>query len=301
MAIKTHTHVRAFLWACLIAPLIITTGCQQQSSPPHLSAAEVKKIAAEFKRVSSAHIQAWNDHSLDELLQLYTDDINYYEGGSVAMSHDKGGIVYFQSTVLSGSPDIAGRQVDAFIGRQDGMDIWEMWNYSESTKADPYYAYDWFTLREGKIATYYLFWGAKAFAKDWIPGGVLFTQKSLRDYQAAWSSGDPQAVASLYAPQAVRQDTLFRENQTGSPAVKDYAAKFFSWYPGVRLELLESFELATSDPLKTGGVFVIHASDRAGQPCDVRAIIVLDTSEAKIINEWIFYQADSLLACGWAR
>jgi len=67
------------------------------------------------------------------------------------------------------------------------------------------------------------------------------------------------------------------------------------------MELLQSFMLAESKPIKIGGVYAIHVSDKAGQPCDVSAIILLDTSQDKITNEWLFYNADSLIACGWAQ
>jgi hypothetical protein len=47
-----------------------------------------------------------------------------------------------------------------------------------------------------------------------------------------------------------------------------------------------------------------HARDQAGKPCDVRAIILLEApfldsvSTGKLINEWLFYDPDSLIACG---
>jgi len=58
------------------------------------------------------------------------------------------------------------------------------------------------------------------------------------DYAKAWSSGNLETVANLYAVGAIRQDTLFKENQQGNPAINKYASDFFGWYPGVHLTLL---------------------------------------------------------------
>jgi ketosteroid isomerase-like protein len=129
----------------------------------------------------------------------------------------------------------------------------------------------------------------------------VFSEKALRAYETAWSSGDSNAVASLYSPDAIRHDPLFGGDQNGPSAIKDFAAKFFSWYPSVRLERLYSFGMVSGNPIKTGGVYAIHATDQAGRPCDVQAIVQLDAPEDKITNESVYYKADSLIACGWAR
>jgi hypothetical protein len=203
---------------------------------------------------------------------------------------------------LATSSDFEGHQLDTFIGREEGFDIWEQWNFRLSTKENPYLGYDWYLLKDGKISSMGLFWGYDVYVRDFIPSfGATFDQKPLQDYASAWSSGNPGTVASLYSAEVVRQDTLFRENQQGSSAVKEFATNYFSWYPGVRMEFLQSFMLAESKPIKMGGVFAIHVSDQAGKPCAVNAVILVELSQDKIINEWLFYNADSLIACGWAQ
>jgi hypothetical protein len=48
------------------------------------------------------------------------------------------------------------------------------------------------------------------------------------------------------------------------------------------------------------GVYAIHVSDQTYLPCELNAIILPKSSQDKIANEFVFYNADSLIACGWA-
>ena len=303
MAIIKHTQVRQLLLACFIVLMLVTTGCKQQASRPPLSADEVKTIAAEFDRISNAHVQAWNERDLNLMRQLYTDDILYYEEGNTSLHQGVDNVLNLNDFLLTGAPDLENHLVNTFIGHEDGFAIVEA-NYYEQfgfTKDNPATAYHWYTLREGKISSWWLLWDAEVFKATEEEYHQVFQPKYIQAYETAWSSGDPEAVASLYDPKVVRTDSLFGENQQGSSAVKEFATNFFSWYPSVRLELLKSFGLGFSNPLITGGVYAIHIIDQAGQPCDVRAVILLESSQDKIINEWLFYNADSLIACGWAQ
>ena len=285
------------LLAGLLVLIVVIAGCKPKSSRPPLSADEVKTIAAVFEKVSSAHIQAWNSHDINLIGQLYTDDITYYETGNFPDANGTHEVSNIINMVLQGNPNYEGRQIDTFIGHEDGFDICEIWNWSESTKENPYHAYDWFTLRDSKIAAWWLFWDSETS----VALKKSIDQKPLQDYATAWSSGDKETVASLYDPKVFRQDSLYGENQQGNSAIKEFATNFFAWYPGVRLELQQSFKQCCALPPKIGGEYAIHVSDQAGKPCDVRAIILLEVPHDKITKEWVFYNADSLIACGWAK
>jgi hypothetical protein len=327
MTIK-HAYVRSILFACLIVLLIFTTGCTAQTiavtpSPlptktplppiaipptpttiprPPLLADEVKTISAEFERVSKAHIDAWNKHDTGLITQLYTDDIKYYEVGNIPNITGINGMLDILNMVFSGNPDYAASIEDTFIGHEDGFIFYKMWNWAERPQENPLLAFDRYILREGKIAEYWIFWDAKALAESFSGWqGAELDPKPLLDYASAWSSGDPKTVANMYSPYVERQDTLFGYDQQNSNAVKEFAADFFAWYPGVRLELLDSFKLRNSTPTFIGGMYAIHVTDQAGKPCDVHAIILLETIPDQIIKEWMYYNADSLIACGWAK
>ncbi len=329
MTTKAIRSTRCIFLACLVL-LLLSTSCQQAPRPapanmitpptvtpvptatavprPPISAADVKSLAAPFDKVSKAYVQAWNTHDTKNMAPLLTDDVLYYEEGNKPMTSTAGGLLGTNWIVLHGSPNFEGKQTDLFVSRDSAFDIWEMWNYDEAAgpqgKDNPVTGYDWYTLRDGKIASIWLFWSPEHLMAGF---DIAFSEKPLQDYDKAWSSGDPKTIAALYAPDAVRHDTLFGDDQNGPSAIQEYAANFFSWYPDVSLERLKSFQLGHSVPVKTGGVYILHARDHAGKPCDIQAIILLespvldDLSTGKIINEWWFYQPDSLIACGWAQ
>ncbi len=294
-------HRKIFLPVVFALFILLATGCQAKPSRPPLSVSDVKTLAAEFDRISAAHVQAYNDRNLALWPSFFTEDVQYSEPGNKAFCENIECLVNTDTNVLHRAPDFTGKQNGTFIGRGIGVDVWEFSNYEKEidAKIGGYEtAYDMYKLRDGKIAEYWFFWGEEAFTGK----GATFAKKPLQDYQTAWSSGDPKAVAALYDQQAERTDTLFNENQRGQAAIEAFATQFFAWYPGVRLEYLRGFELATSfNPLRVGGIYALHVTDRAGKPCNVKAVLLLALIKNKITEEQWFYSADSLLACGWAR
>jgi hypothetical protein len=328
MMTTKHTNVLNTLFTYLIVLLIFTIGCTAQTitvapSPiptntplpptaipptptpttiprPPLSADEVKTIAAEFKRIAKANIAAWNNHDLELLRQVYTDDVHVYETGDFPDYSGIDFVLWAMNTyVLGTSPNFEYSWVDIFIGRGAGFSVMDLSGNNEElgfTKDNPEHEYDLFTVREGRIAEWWLYWDSEY----WTANKVEFNVKPLQDYATAWSSGEPEAVGSLYDPQAVRTDTLFLETEQGSPAIKEFAANFFAWYPGVSIGLQKSIRLGQQ---YVGGVYEIHISDRVGQPCVVRAIILQKRTldDNLISKESVYYQPDTLLACGWAR
>jgi hypothetical protein len=51
-----------------------------------------------------------------------------------------------------------------------------------------------------------------------------------------------------------------------------------------------------------GGLFSITVKDQDGNPCEIRVVMILTLDENGVIQkQQIFYQADTLLACGWVK
>ncbi len=314
----THSFVRRILLPLPIVFLIFITCCTAQAtagipsplltntsqppttitptpatnSRPPLSANEVKTLTSEFDRIAIADAEAWDKGNLELMRQFYTSDIIIYD--AYPDEHFLQGVDELISLMMDypikNHPNLEVQLADTFIGRGSGLEVLDMRGWIDI----PSKLYFLYTLRDGKIAEWWTYMGSVVATSD----GTPIPEKLTQDYAAAWSSGDPETVASLYDPNIVRQDTLFGENQQGSTAVKEYANNYFAWYPGVRLELQDSLQWSSKD---LGGVYAIHVIDRAGRPCDVRAIILLESSQDKIINEKLFYNADSLIACGWAQ
>ncbi len=331
MTTRFRRSARCCFLACIVLVLLGTASCQPAPLPaptatpvpptitpvptatagprPPISAADVRAIAAPFDKLSKAYIQAWNTHDIENMRRLLVDDLSSYEASNNPKPYAQN-LLTANSMVLDEEPNFEGRQAGIFINRDSAFDIWEMWNYNAdvrpSSPEDPIVAFDWYTLRDGKIATMWLMWESEFLKASFGVMGVRLYGEVLQSYGNAWSSGDPQAVAELYAPDAVRHDALFGADQTGPAAIQKFASSFFSGYPGLRFERLQSFQLGESKPVKTGGLYVLHTQDQAGKPCDIRTIILLealildDRSAGKLINEWWFYEPDSLIACGWA-
>jgi hypothetical protein len=261
-------------------------------SRPPLSADEVKTIGAEFEKIASADTEAWDKGDLELMRPYYASDIIIYD--AYPDEHFVQGaddlISLMMDYPIKNHPNLEVQLADTFIARGIGLEALDMWGFID-IPSTLYYLY---TLRDGKIAEWWTYMGSVNAAAD----GTPIPEKLLLDYATAWSSGDPETVASLYNPNIVRQDTLLRENQQGSTAMKEFATKYFAWYPGVRLELKDSLQWSAKD---LGGVYAIHGSDETGKPCDVRAIILLEVSQDKIVKERLLYNAGTLIACGWAK
>ena len=108
-------------------------------------------------------------------------------------------------------------------------------------------------------------------------------------------------VGGLYARDAVREDTIFQERQEGREAITSFAESFFAWYPGAQWNLLLPFGDGRGDAPVMGGVYAIRVSGPGDQPCEVHVAVLLKTSDDQIVHEALYYRADSLISCGWAR
>ncbi len=292
------------VFPCLIILIFVAAGCQQNTPRPALSAKEVGTLATQLTNLTNLHLQAWANRDEDLLRQIYTEDFVHHDlGQDLVKGNDS--VISFMKDFRNAVPDYQNRLGNVFIGQNDGVYSEDTWGWvpmdfvkNVFSSDHPMRHYMWMTIRDGKFSYWWLFYGEEVFSA----GNLPFDEKLMRDYADAWSSGDVEKVANLYTPEATRLDTLFSEDQQGTTAIKEYATNFFTWYPGVNLSLLESFGEFTR-VIKRGGEYSIHVSDLNGNPCDVKMVVVLepDETQAKIAHEWVFYNADSLIACGWAQ
>ena len=204
-------------------------------------------------------------------------------------------------------PNWQARALDQYAGQGDGLAVDEYWDINldgyQFTQADPVVEVDRLQIRDNRIAKWDLFYSFDSLEKM---GGVpksrfdeAFTMLSA--YQAAWSSGDAQAVAALYAGNAVWDEMLFQESQAGRADIATFAKTFFGWYPGAQWTLNLVFGEGHGDNPATGGTYAIRVRDLSGQPCDVQAAILIWTAEKQTSHEIIYYEPGSLVKCGWAK
>ena len=123
-------------------------------------------------------------------------------------------------------------------------------------------------------------------------------------YANAWSSGDQAAIDRLYAPGAVREDMVFGDRQEGRDEVTAFASRFRQWYPGARFTVTRPYGVGT--PVTPGRPVVaaeleIGTAAADGSPCTVKGVVFLETKNGLIASERVYYDADSLIACDWAK
>ncbi|HEX6306350.1 MAG TPA: nuclear transport factor 2 family protein [Anaerolineales bacterium] len=304
MAIKRNANFRTFLISSLLIAVTTTASCTPvppANGRPPLDADGMKTYAVIFDQVAAALIQAWNRRTPDLMSPYIRGDIIHQRYNDESALDDDSRLSLLNRSFLA-NPDYEARLSNTFIGRHDGFIVNESWNWqpvitgANWTEDHPLTEYHWIGFDEGKISDWWLMYARELHAAIGRP----LDQTLLQDYAAAWSSGDAEVVANLYTPNGARRDALLEENQWGNAAVKEFAAKFFAWYPHVSLDLLQSFgELPAGT--KIGAVYAIHVANRTGRPCDIRALILFEPDGQKIATEWVFYQAQSLLDCGWAR
>jgi nuclear transport factor 2 (NTF2) superfamily protein len=257
----------------------------------------VDSLSSELEGLAANHAEAWNTHNWDIISQVYTEDIVHHDGSTLLTGI--GEVEHMATDMLfMAFPTMEQRLVDTFINREAVLSIQEYWNTFGSTEEDPDIEFELFDARDGRISYWTLFHDPEYFIRR---GEVHQTDPELlADYTAVWSSGDPDDVATLYASHAVRDDTLFGDHHQGNNEIREFAANFFSWYPNLRLEQLQSFYEKSPGKVK-GGVFAFHVSDLDGEPCAVKAAVLLEPSEEGIERERIYYSSESLIDCGWVR
>ena len=150
------------------------------------------------------------------------------------------------------------------------------------------------TLRGDRIAVWELLIDPAA-THD--PGGATVDGALLDAYAAAWSSGEPEGIGTLYAASATREDSLFGDIAVGPSAIEDAAGRFLARTTSARWELISGF----AEPVRgdTAGLFVVHASGPGAAACDVGVGVVLTPGDGGITHERVYYDAASLASCGW--
>jgi len=268
----------------------------------NLQAAETK-----FGQIAGGLLETWNSRDAQAVKDLFTDDAEAYDrsfGDHVVGPDQITGLI---AIVSAFGPNWEARQTDRYIGLDNGLVIDELWNLKfgsiQFTQDHPMMDVDWLQTRDDRISNWTILYGLDTLEELAIPTSQRLDQAKslLSSYQTAWSSGKEQAVAQLYTNDAVREDMVFMERQEGQKAIASFAKSFFGWYPGVQWNISLEFGEGRGDAPITGGLYAIKVTNEAGQPCEVKVAVLLQTVENLITQETLYYDAQSLISCGWAR
>lgn len=298
--------VRRLLIGLLILGLGACGGNEPVAPRQPASADEVRQLADDFNAVANMQVEAWNSYDTQSIRTAYTDDIVHLDGASEARIEGIDKVASMASQVFTFFPKMTSQVTDQFIASDSGFAVTDISNVAlggyRFTEDDPIIEIDRFETRGDRISTWTLYYAVDTLQK-WgptSPENLDAAESLLSSYRSAWSSGKPSSVGDLYAPDAVRQDTIFNERQEGRTAVESFARSFFAWYPDATWDLILPFGNGADEPT-TGGVFAV-TPDPAGQgACKVMLAVLLESSDGLITQESVYYEPDSLIACGWAQ
>jgi ketosteroid isomerase-like protein len=296
--------------ALLSIALLVATSCgakPETSTRTPASLADVNEADLALEALARAQVDAWNSRDGQAVKVLFTEDA---VADDVTFAEHAVGVNQIAGLVAGVSGFGASwqaRLMDRYIGLQDGLALDGLWNLrfgmSEFTQDDPIVEVDWLRTRDSRISHWTLFYGLDFMEKVGATTPLRLDQvKSLLSrYQVAWSSGSEREVANLYSSDAIRLDTIFQERLEGRKAIASWASSFFAWYPGAQWNLALAFGEGSGQSPTTGGLYGISVRDLRGQPCQVQAAVLLHASQDLIVDEVLYYQAESLARCGWAQ
>ncbi len=246
--------------------------------------AAIEVRAEEFAAIARATVNAWDSRDLDAIRGLYTADVTHDDFRFSTHVEGLDAVIGIAESMFSHqTPDVRFRASPqfgpGFVGGPGGVMVWEAWEVFGFTDESPLVEVDRLEIRDGLIATWTLHYETSS------PHDLITA------YAAAWSSGDLDRVAALYGPAAIRDDAISGIHAEGAEAISDTAASFFADHPDAAWELLMPFAAGTTH----GGIFAITDGER----CPVRSAVLVRIDAGKIVDEEVYYEGASLLACDW--
>jgi ketosteroid isomerase-like protein len=263
-----------------------------------LPEAEVVELADSCREIYTEQIDAWISADYDRVRDVYTEDVVHFDGGPVFVSVDEVvEMARWMNLFLSDYTQDAG---DTYISASDCLGTWLLWGAKGLTEEDPRREFDLIETRDGKISFWRLFYGEKF---DFAP----INKDLLSQFAETLPTGRSRAMKEIYAEDAVLVDSLFGVEAQGLDEILGYTAGFKKAYSVKGWELLIPFsEVIDSDAAPPdfipshGGVYRITSTDDQGDICYVNAVVILTPNqEGKISQQLVYYQADSLIECGW--
>jgi hypothetical protein len=295
---------QSIITVCVLFIIANLAACAGPRTPRPASAAQVERIAAAFDTITDAFISAWFDKKdLQAIRALFTNDIVHHDPTFGAHVVGIEPVLSTAQELLVDYPSMRCNIKNRFIGLGDGILTYECWDFflgaARFTQDNPVLEVDLLQTRGDRISYWTLFYGLDSLEEM----GVHLSDEArplLSSYGSAWSSGDPSIVGSIYAGDAVREDTILGELQNGSEAITSFAETFFARHPGAEWTPLHAFGEGSAS-IDLGGTFSVLAADPTGQSCQVLVAVVLQASGSRIVHEALYYDADSLTRCRWVQ
>jgi hypothetical protein len=287
-----------FLNSCSQVKELESPNAEELESP---DAEEVTRIGNECEDVVKSQINTWNTREAENLRKIYTDDIVHFDGSPAYVGIDE--VVAMAKRMYGMFPNWQMETGEVYISKDKCFGSWVNWGVMGLTQENPGVEYDLLETRDNKISFWRLFY-------DQNFGFSFIDNELLSQFATIWSQGDVSEIKIFYSEDAKLEDTLFGVSADTQQKIAAYAESIFTKSPEASWELLTPFAETSAKnayheqyPFSSqGGVFVIRVDDANGDTCEIRSIVILTPDgQGKIQAQETFYDADTLMACGWVK
>lgn len=297
-----HYFLSFLVTLCLLG----LSACANTKAPEALDANEITTQGEKCAELYKSHIDAWNSRDPENLRLIYSEAIVHFDGRPLYEGIDM--VVDMAKGMFKFFPDWQMEAGNTYISKDGCAGTWINWGVFGFTEDDPGLEFDTLETQDGKIS----FWRAY-YSQNFhqaIDNKDLVDDDFLSQFASAWSSGSADNVVNLYAQDAGLADSLYGVSVVGTQPIKEYASEFFAKKLQAKWELVYPFAESDVEPsfkeqypfATQGGVFAITTNDAKSNPCEIRAVVLLTPNEAGTIqSQQIYYDANTLLTCGWAK
>lgn len=281
------------------------SSCSNNKVLKNLDPNEITMLGEKCEALHKSHIDAWDSRDSENLRLIYSEDIVHFDGRPIFVGIDQ--VVDMARAMFIQFPNLQMEVGKTYISKDACLGTWTFWGIFGISENDPGLEFDLLETQDGKISFWRLYYGQNYFDslnKDMVDDDFLL------NFASSWSSGRSNKIGKLYAQDANLEDSLHGISVKGNQPIKEYASGFFAKSPEAKWELVYPF--AEDDvewgfkeqyPFPSqGGIFSITIIDAEGNPCEIRAVVILTPNEERAIQtQKIFYEANTLLTCGWAK
>jgi len=245
-----HHSVARPMSIAMLAVAVVTSSsaCAGDSSTTAvMSVDEMRQWEEDVITFRNTASGAWPD--VDVVFADYADDAVFYDPGSGDyLVEGQKSIILIHRPMAAFWPDISGKAATAFVSADaaamlvEVANLWPPW-VPEPPDPPPVEFLEVYRF-ENDLVTAFEVWntietfeltGLGCFADS---GCVAELEAIANQYVAAWSSGNEEKIAALYADDAVFEDTMFGLEGEGSSAIARLADERIGPKANAKLEVL---------------------------------------------------------------
>lgn len=266
-----------------------------------LSAQEIETLGKTCEDIARLQIETWDTRDAENLREIYTEDIVHFDNNPAFVGIDE--VLDMARMMFRVASNWQMALGDTYISKEKCVGTWVSWDTMGFTQDDPGLEFDLLETRDNKISFWRLFYDENF---HFAP----INYELLSQFENSWSQNDENALLDIYSKNARLEDTLFGVTAVGHRNIADYAKNIFTLSQGATWNLMIPFtEGEADDPYKdeypfpsVGGVFGISTQKPDGTACEIRAVVILTPDEhGKIQAQETFYDANTLIECGWTQ